>query len=64
MTPGEPLSNLTEKVSQFRLFARRGYQVYSAQLDRFLSDEEMQNTTLRDLGLTHNSKLIMKMPPK
>lgn len=64
MVPSEPLSNLMEKVSQYRLFARRGYQVFSIQLDRFLSDEEMQNTLLRDSGLVHNSKLLMKLPPK
>jgi hypothetical protein len=64
MIPTEPLQNLTEKVAQFRLFARRGYQVFSVQLDRFLTEEEMQTATLRDLGLVHNSKLIMKMPPK
>jgi len=64
MFPSEPLSNLMEKVVQYRLFARRGYQVFSVQLDRFLSDEEMQNTLLRDSGLVHNSKLLMKLPPK
>lgn len=64
MVPSEPLSNLTEKVAQYRLFARRGYQVFSVQLDRFLSEEEMQNTLLRDSGLHNNSKLMMKLPPR
>ena len=64
MVPSEPLSNIIEKFAQYRLFARRGYQVFSVQLDRFISDEEMQNTLLRDTGLVHNSKLLMKLPPR
>jgi len=64
MVPSEPLSNIIEKFAQYRLFARRGYQIFSVQLDRFISNEEMQNTLLRETGLVHNSKLLMKLPPK
>lgn len=64
MVPTEPMVSLTEKASHYRLFARRGYQVFSVQLDRFLTEEEMQTATVRDLGLVHNSKLVMKTPPK
>ena len=64
MLPTEPLSNIIEKFSNYRLFARRGMQIYSNQLDRFFTEEEMQNTLLKDSGLTNNSKLIMKNPPR
>lgn len=64
MTPDEHLASLMEKFTQYRLFARRGYQVYSAQLDRFLTEEEMYNTTIKQSGLVNNSKLFMKIPPR
>ena len=64
MLPTDPLSIIMEKCTQYRLFARRGMQVYSNQLDRFITEEEMQNTLLKDSGLTNNSKLIMKNPPR
>lgn len=64
MAPSEPLSNLMEKFTQYRLFARRGYQMFSAQLDRFLTEEEMNTMVLKDSGLTNNSRLVMKVPPR
>ena len=58
------MSVISEKITQYRLFARRGYQIYYEKLDRFFTDEDMENTLLRDSGLVHNAKLVMKLPPK
>ena len=62
--PYERMMDIMEKFSSYRLFAQRGFQVYSDQLKRYFSVEDMENTLVRDSGLVNNSKLILKQPPK
>ena len=62
--PDERMMDIMEKFSSYRLFAQRGFQVYSDQLKRYFSVEDMENTLVRDSGLVNNSKLILKQPPK
>lgn len=62
--PSEKMSVIQERITQYRLFARRGYQIWSVALERFFHDDEMENILMRDTGLNHNSKLVMKLPPK
>lgn len=51
------------RVSFFRLFRQRGYQIYAPEIDRVF-DSELATTLFRDSGLKNNSKLVLREPVK
>lgn len=64
VSPEETMETLENRVSFFKMFRQRGFQLYSAENDRVFDFDELPSTLFRDSGLKNGSKLIMRQPPK
>lgn len=62
--PEETMDTIENSVFFFKMFRQRGFQLFSPDLDRVYSDDELQKTLFRDSNLKNNSKLILRQPPK
>ncbi len=52
------------RVSFFRMFKSRGFQIYAPEIDRIFDNEEMATILFRDSYLKNNSKLVLCEPVK
>ena len=64
MGPEEVMDVIEERVSFFRMFKSRGFQVYAPEIDRIFDNEEMNTILFRDSYLKNGSKLVLCEPVK
>lgn len=62
--PNEYLSVLAKKVKFYKMFAGRGFQVFSNTHEKFLDWDYMNETQFKDSGLKNGDKLTMKEAPR
>jgi hypothetical protein len=62
--PEETMDVIETRVSFYRLFHTRGFQLYSPDLDRVYDTAELSTTLFRDSHLKNGSKLLLREPPK
>lgn len=62
--PEEVMDVIETRVSFFRMFKLRGFQIYAPEIDRIFDNEEMSTILFRDSYLKNGSKLILVEPVK
>ena len=64
MGPEEVMDVIETRVSFFRMFKLRGFQIYAPEIDRIFDNEEMATILFRDSYLKNGSKLVLCEPVK
>ena len=62
--PEEVMDVIETRVSFFRMFKLRGFQIYAPEIDRIFDNEEMSTILFRDSYLKNGSKLVLVEPVK
>lgn len=62
--PEEVLGVIEDRVSFFRIFKMRGFEVYAPEIDRIFDNADMNSLHFRDSQLKNGSKLVLCEPSK
>jgi hypothetical protein len=62
--PEELMDVIEDRVSFFRMFKQRGFEIYAPEIDRIFEVSDMTTTLFRDSGLKNGSKLVLCEPSK
>lgn len=62
--PEEVMDVIETRVSFFRMFKLRGFQIYAPEIERIFDNEEMSTILFRDSYLKNGSKLVLVEPVK
>lgn len=62
--PEEVMDVIEQRVSFFRMFKLRGFQIYAPEIDRIFDNDEMATILFRDSYLKNGSKLVLVEPVK
>ena len=62
--PEEAMDVIEQRVSFFRMFKLRGFEIYAPDIDRIFDTAEMGSMLFRDSQLKNGSKLVLCEPAK
>ena len=60
--PEENMDVIEDRVSFFRMFKQRGFEIFAPDADKIFEAGDLSSTLFRDSGLKHQSKIVLCEP--